>query len=196
MAEENTGSDGTGDDTGNEETGQTDDQNTSGGDDDLETWKANARKWERNAKANADAQAKLAAAEKRLRELDTSKSDHEKQLDIAREEAAANARLEALQKANARILKSEVRAAAGGKLADPEDAVRFLDLDTFDVSEDGEVDAKAIASAVDRLLKEKPYLSADAGMKRFGDANQGARGKPGAGGTSMNDLIRQKAGRS
>lgn len=77
-------------------------------------------------------------------------------------------------KANARILRSEVRAAATGKLADPKDALTFLNLDQFEVGEDGQVDTDEIADAIDDLLKTKPYLAA-ATAKRFqGTGDNGA----------------------
>lgn len=65
-----------------------------------------------------------------------------------------------LQQANERILKAEVRASAAGKLSDPSDALRFIDLSKFSVSEDGEVDADAISSAIGELIASKPYLGA------------------------------------
>ena len=65
-----------------------------------------------------------------------------------------------LQQANERIIKAEVRASAAGKLSDPSDALKFLDLSKFSVSEDGEVDSDAIGSAIGELVESKPYLSA------------------------------------
>jgi vacuolar-type H+-ATPase subunit I/STV1 len=65
-----------------------------------------------------------------------------------------------LQQANERILKAEVRASAAGKLSDPSDALRFIDLSKFSVSEEGEVDADAISSAISELIASKPYLGA------------------------------------
>lgn len=82
---------------------------------------------------------------------------------------------EALAAANTRILKAEVRAAAAGKLADPADALQFIDLSSFDVNDDGEVDATDIASAVDDLIKKKPYLAAQGGSRFQGSADGGAR---------------------
>lgn len=91
--------------------------------------------------------------------------------------AAAEAEKAAITKANARILRSEVKAAAAGKLADPTDALRLLDLDQFEVGDDGEVDEAEIADAIAGLLKSKPYLAAN-GRPRFqGDVDQGARKK-------------------
>ena len=67
---------------------------------------------------------------------------------------------EALKSANQRVLKAEIRAAASGKLADPNDALRFVDLSKFTVGDDGEVDSDAIGSAISELLASKPYLGA------------------------------------
>ncbi|QSE94189.1 hypothetical protein JWS13_39120 [Rhodococcus pseudokoreensis] len=69
-------------------------------------------------------------------------------------------------RANARIIAAEVRAAAAGKLSDPADAHRFLDLDQFEVTEDGEVDPDEIADAIDDLIKKKPYLAAQGGTRK------------------------------
>lgn len=69
----------------------------------------------------------------------------------------------ALAKANDRIRKAEVRAAAAGKMNDPTDALRYLDLDQFEVGNDGEVDTAAITAAIENLVKEKPYLAAQGG---------------------------------
>lgn len=82
---------------------------------------------------------------------------------------------EALQKANDRIRRSEVKAAAAGKLADPSDAYKFLDLASFEVDDDGNVDEDEIADAIDELIKEKPYLAAQGGRRFKGSADGGTR---------------------
>ncbi|MCK8670997.1 hypothetical protein M1M07_07680 [Rhodococcus sp. HM1] len=90
------------------------------------------------------------------------------ELEAGNDDAAAQQRqieAEALAKANDRIVRAEVRAAAAGKLADPADAHRFLDLSQFEVGDDGEVDQDEIAEAIDELLNEKPYLAAQRGDK-------------------------------
>lgn len=69
----------------------------------------------------------------------------------------------ALAKANERILKAEIRAAAAGKLADPKDALLYLDLASFEVGTEGEVDSKAVLAAIEALVKSKPYLAAQGG---------------------------------
>lgn len=83
----------------------------------------------------------------------------------------------AMAKANERIIRAEVKAAAAGKLADPADAFRFLDLDQFEVDADGNLDADEVSDAIEDLLKSKPYLAAQGGTtKRFqGTADSGAR---------------------
>lgn len=82
---------------------------------------------------------------------------------------------EALAVANQRILKAEVRAAAAGKLADPQDALRFLDLSEFEVGSDGEVDGTAVTAAISDLIEKKPYLAVQDGRRFPGDADGGAR---------------------
>jgi hypothetical protein len=88
---------------------------------------------------------------------------------------AQRVRDEALAAANERILKAEVRAAATGKLADPADALQFLDLSTLEVSPDGEVDSAAVAAAIETLIKSKPYLAAQGGNRFQGTADGGTR---------------------
>ncbi len=100
---------------------------------------------------------KRVAAESRAAELEAGNNDaaaQQRQVESA-----------ALVKANERIVRAEVRAAAAGKLADPGDAHRFLDLSQFEVGDDGEVDQDEIADAIDELLNEKPYLAAHSGDK-------------------------------
>lgn len=82
-----------------------------------------------------------------------------------------------LKRANDKILRSEIKAAAAGKLADPADAYRFLNLEDFEVSEDGEVDEDDIAEAIDALIEKKPYLAAQTqGERRFkGGGGNGVR---------------------
>ena len=81
---------------------------------------------------------------------------------------------EALAGANLKIVKANLRAAAAGKLADPTDALTFIDPSTFEVDDDGNTDDAALSAAIDDLLQNKPYLAAQG--KRFqGDVDGGAR---------------------
>jgi hypothetical protein len=74
------------------------------------------------------------------------------------EHIRAEADKAATARANARIVRSEVRAAAAGKLNDPKDALVHIDITQFEVDDDGQVDEDEIADAIDELLKSKPYL--------------------------------------
>lgn len=95
------------------------------------------------------------------------------------EAARRTAEQAALAKANDRILKAEVKAAAKGVLADPSDAYKFLDLGQFEVDDDGNVDSDEITEAIENLIKTKPYLAA-ATAKRFqGTGDGGAARKAG-----------------
>ncbi|WP_236539722.1 hypothetical protein [Spiractinospora alimapuensis] len=87
---------------------------------------------------------------------------------------------EAVAGANARIVRAEVRAAAAGKLSDPKDALKFLDLDGFEVDGDGGVDADEIADAIDDLITNKPYLAAATARRFQGTGDGGSRngGRP------------------
>lgn len=88
------------------------------------------------------------------------------------DDAARKAAQAATAAASARILRAEIRAAAKGRLADPKDALTFLDLDQFEVGDDGEIDADEIEDAIDDLIKSKPYLAA-ATAKRFQGTGDG-----------------------
>jgi len=136
---------------------------------------------ERN-RADASERARLAAEAERDELRTKNQSTEEKAIDAAKKDGRDEATLEA----NRRITRSEIRGAAGGKLQDPEDAAAMLgDLDRFIVK--GEVDEKAITSAIDELVKAKPYLAA-AGKARplpGGGATQSS-------GTSFNDTIRRR----
>jgi hypothetical protein len=112
-------------------------------------------------------------------ERDTLRNGAKKEGEPSADEIRREAEQAAAAKANARIVRSEIRAAAAGKLADPKDALTFLDLTKFEVDENGEVDSEEIADAIDELLRNKPYLAA-ATAKRFqGTGDGGAARKAG-----------------
>lgn len=103
------------------------------------------------------------AAEKELKALKAGKKPGASGGDDAAEQAQREREEQIIARANARVLSSEVRAAAAGVLADPADAPRFIDLDQFEVGENGSVDATAIADAIKELVEDKPYLAAQGG---------------------------------
>lgn len=180
MADETTPPAGDGD--GINDTGATAGGDGSSSSDDLGDAGKRALEAERASRRAAEKRARDFEAElTRIRE--SSMSEQEKAVEAARREARA----EAGKAFNTRLVQAEMRAAAAGKLSDPEDAIRFLDLETFAVDDDGQVDNKAIAKALDELLKAKPYLAASA-TRPTGTADQGARGS--GAGSDMNQLIR------
>jgi hypothetical protein len=136
---------------------------------------------EAQKKVNRDLERKLKAALKErdtltselatVREGTAPKDEVQKSLDQARKEAAA----EAMKVANARIVRSEIRAAAATTFADPDDAVAFLKLEDFDVDEEGEADRDAIKAALDDLLKQKPHLAAQGSRRWSGNGDGGPR---------------------
>lgn len=108
-------------------------------------------------------------------------------------------RAQAVQEANAkvaeRIIRTEVKAAAKGLIADPNDALAFIDLSQFDVSADGSVDETDITDAINGLLEKKPYLAAQ--VKRFQDsADGGSRNDSAKREPTLNDLFRSAAGKN
>src|SRR5690606_35597831 len=104
-------------------------------------------------KAERKAAKDAAAAEKARADALQAKLDGKEAEHAAAQEKAATEKA-ALAKANDRILRSEVKAAAKGVLADPADAYKFLDLNSFEVSDDGEVDEAAIATALKDLIEK------------------------------------------
>lgn len=115
------------------------------------------------------------ALEARIAELEAPKGDSTDQPDA--EQIKAQATREAISKANSRILKSEIKAAAAGKFADPADALAFIDSSKFEVDENGDVDAEEISDAIEELLTRKPHLAATARPRFQGSGDGGAARK-------------------
>lgn len=116
--------------------------------------------FEKEAKAGRDAVAKLAEIE------EANKDANQKAIDAATKSAREETATEVAAKYKRRIVTAEVKAAAGGKLADPMDAVRLLDLDEFELDDNDELDSQKVAKAIDQLLEAKPYLKGAAQQKR------------------------------
>lgn len=130
-----------------------------------------AMKAERNTAKQEAAQTK-ALLESLQAQIAGREAEHAAQVEAQR--VRDEAMTAANKRANERILAAEIRAAAAGKLADPADALLHIKPSTFEVGEDGQTDAAAIAAAVDDLLKAKPYLGA-ATAPKFGSADSGVR---------------------
>lgn len=117
------------------------------------------------------------AAEAALKALQQQLADKDKP---AEEQAIAErirvATEEATSKANERIVRAEVKAAATGKLKSPALALKLINVSEIEVGDDGEVDSDAVNQAIADLLEQNPELAAD-GSKFGGSADQGAKGK-------------------
>lgn len=77
------------------------------------------------------------------------------------------------QEFDRKLLSAEIKATAAGKLADPADAMRYGDYFEGLAADD----ADGIKSALEKLLKDKPYLAAKPGAQ-WGDVGGGPREVP------------------
>jgi hypothetical protein len=104
-------------------------------------------------------------------ERDKSRTDRDRELEQARREGADKVRGEVARE----LLEADVLRVATGRLRDPDDALRYLELDGLGDVDRGKTRDTAIGKALDELLADKTYLAAgdddDAG--RNGD--KGAR---------------------
>lgn len=135
-----------------------------------------AMKAERKTARDEAAAAKRELAEFKAAAALKDKPAEEQALEAAR----AEARAEATTKANERILRSELRALATGKLADPTDAALYINLNDFTVDDNGDVDSDALNEAIAELIEKKPHLAAQKQNRFDGAADQGAKGKDSA----------------
>lgn len=96
--------------------------------------------------------------------------------EVDADEIRREAQREADAKANARIVRAEVRALAAESFANPLDALHNLNLDDYDVNEDGELeDAAAVKKALADVLKKNPHYAKKGGRPKP-DPSQGNRG--------------------
>lgn len=102
------------------------------------------------------------------------------------EKVRQEARAEATAAANQRLIAAEVKAAAAGKLANPELAQKLIDVAGITVDADGNVDADSVADAVTELLTKYPSLAAQGGARQF-DSGRGKQAP--AGQLTQKDLL-------
>jgi hypothetical protein len=104
---------------------------------------------------------------------------------------------EANARANARIVRSEVRALAAEGFANPLDALHNLNLDDYEVDENGELtDAAKVKADLAEVLRENPHY-AKGGRAPRPDPSQGPRGNdrpdPGPGRPRLRSAIEAAA---
>lgn len=149
----------------------------------LDAMKAERTAAKREARAAAKRAEEAEAELARLRNAGKPPAADQPDPDQVRRDAVK----EATARANARILRAEVRAAAAGRLHDPADALAYLDLTDFDVDDDGSVNSKAITEAIDELIERKSYLAKktdEAPKPKPPSFDSGARGGGGGGGST------------
>lgn len=146
---------------------------------------------ESTAEATVDEKAKLLEALRKERELrkaaekdrDAERAKASEQGKTAEELAAIKAQREAeqavLAKANERIVKAELRAAAAQKVSNLNALTRLVDIGQIEVDEDGTPSSDDIAHAIDQFLTDFPEFAADK-TKFSGSADQGTKGKQAA----------------
>lgn len=93
-----------------------------------------------------------------------------------------------------RLLRAEVRAAASGKLQQVDDAERYLDLSGFRPDSKGGFDHGAIETAIEGLIRERPYLMPKAQVPAPLPGNGPQEPTP-APPPDMNTMIRRATGR-
>lgn len=98
--------------------------------------------------------------------------------EIALDKARQEGRTEAAKAADVRLVRAELKAAAAVKLANPADALAFINPTKFEVDADGEVDSDALNKAIDDLLIERPYLASGRPVPFQGGGDGGAKPEP------------------
>lgn len=112
-------------------------------------------------------------------------------LKAEKEEAEKNAAA-AVERANQRLIRSEVIAqAAKLNIVDPDAAYALMNKEDVKVEDDDTV--TGVKEALEALIKAKPYLVGSTDTKKTGDDQGDDKGSKG--GFSMNDFIRKAAGR-
>lgn len=128
---------------------------------------------ERRAKALEDQATK--AQEELAKAREAQLSETEKAIAKAQADAAKEAREEEQAKWRDRILATALHGAAVGKLANPEDAIKFVDVSGLDP--DDQDLASKLGVLVDELVKERPYLKGEGGKVK-GNGDGGTKPKP------------------
>jgi hypothetical protein len=138
-------------------------------------------------RVTAQATSQAAGGRRRIRELERELETTRERGLSEQERAIAAAKREGREEAErelaSKLVRSEVVAAAAGRLRDPEDAFRYLPLDEL-VELDDSDRKPAIRRELDKLLEDKEYLAAgngdeDAGRGRRGMLEQGTRRRVG-----------------
>jgi hypothetical protein len=140
-------------------------------------WKAQARKHEERAKANAKA----------AEELEQLKAQSLSETEKAIEAAKAEGRSEAETRLRERIILAEVKAR---QTADPQLVAMLVDRSTLKWDDGGELDEESLEKAISKVLKERPILATREGVPTP-KVPTGARGteQPDPGSMTMSEYM-------
>ncbi len=122
---------------------------------------------------NVSLRNRATTAEQRAETAERALAEHQQKTMTEQEKAIEAAKKEATEEVDARyqvLLKTErLRARASGKVNDPDDAIRLLNLDAIDLD-----DTEGMDAAIAELIKQKPYLAAKYTVPTI---DQGPQGK-------------------
>jgi len=117
------------------------------------------------------------AAERERNTLKQQLADKDKPADeLAIEQAKRDAEQAVLSRANERIVKAELRAAAAGKVSNLTALARLVDIGSIEVDQDGNPAQDDIDAAIEQFLADFPEFAVDK-SKFSGTADQGSKGK-------------------
>jgi len=95
---------------------------------------------------------------------------------IDADEIRRQAKVEAREESDAKLIRAEVRTLAAAAFTNPADALHNLDLSDYEVDDDGElVDAKQVKADLAQVLKDNPHYS-KTGKAPKADPSQGSKG--------------------
>lgn len=119
------------------------------------------------------------AAERELPALRTEIANRDKPAEeIAIEQARREAREEARNAYNKRIVSAELKAALTGKVTNPALALKVADISAIEVSDGGEVDMQSVTDVIQALITEYPELSTGVPRPRIPDVPADPATKP------------------
>lgn len=98
--------------------------------------------------------------------------------EIALEQARREAREEAQNAYNQRIVTAELKAALAGKVTNPALALKVADISAIEVSDGGEVDMQSVTDVIQALITEYPELSTGVPRPRIPDVPADPATKP------------------
>jgi len=146
--------------------------------------------FDKKKQENKSLRTRATSAEERATKAEKELATYQQQTMTDTEKMIEAAKKEATEEVDARyqvLLKTErLRARSAGKVNDPDDAIRLLDLDALSLD-----DEEGMDKAIDALIKQKPYLAAKYTVPTI---DQGPQGKEVQGKEDGNTWLRRAIG--